>query len=170
MSIYSVSSRLSRIISIRSKNFTLLHVHIDRWITDHLSLIAATIDFANLRCRDDINLWVTLNCDSRLLFRSQGVVFRFCTCGSIHIILKAIDRVISLFSTTIQFIYDDGLTAFLMYVDGNRTIDMSAAVITTVYLTISTIGDINHHIAIHVSAICTAIDSFLIIHALCFNL
>ena len=76
---------------------------------------------------------------------------------------------ISQFTANIQRVYDDRLTAFLMYVDRNRTIYLSSAVITTVYLTISTIGDINHHIAIHVSVLRTSIDCFLIIYTLRLN-
>ena len=57
-----------------SRQRSILHVHIEMRSADHLGLIAATEDRANVRGRDDIYAWILLNFYRRLLASAQGIV------------------------------------------------------------------------------------------------
>ena len=67
------------LFDILSCHVAFLHVHIDRRATYQLSIKAATIDFTNSCCRDNTNLWISLNSNLRFLFSCQSFILSLCT-------------------------------------------------------------------------------------------
>ena len=81
----------------------------------------------------------------------------------------AIDRIAGEITARIQRVNDDGLAGLLLYLDGDRTVDTSASIITAIYLTINTVGDDEFHIIVHVGIGGTSKELTHIIDALGFQ-
>ena len=145
------------LIGILSHNLSLLHVHIDVRITYQQTLIAATIYFSNICGRNHIDTRITAHFDGCLCISVKCFILRFCSCNARII---SINRVSSLVSTSIHTIFNNNRrTACLTNVDGDRSINSSCSVITTIDGIVGTVGDIQGHTTLQVSIIRSTIYS-----------
>ena len=164
-------------ISIRSEHNSFFHVHIDMRTANHQGLVATAVDGADTCGRDDVDLRITVRgrqcaiigsfqSDAALDFLAtvSRVIFLDCFISAVGFLLESIDRVGGIVTAAVQFVDEDGLTAFLLDIDDNRTVDGAGNVVSAEDLVEGSVGDVHRHTAVHVGILGTAVHDIHILH------
>ena len=131
-------------------------------VTHNSCLVAAAIDVTDLRCRDNVDMWIKFwrfKCSwVTCLERNQTTIGILFVC-TIVVLLISIDRVGGKITTGIQFLYLDRSTSTLFNNHCDGAIDSTVRVITTKYLIVCTIGYLQYDVVVHICICGTTEDS-----------
>ena len=149
---------------------SLNHINTYLRVGHHVSFEATTIDGTDTGKRTDVQLWLLIRQTSKLFFNSFQLVtcfnlsigfsrylgfqtFILCFRPRRPILIITIDRVLSLISATIEFTYDDrrSTSTGLFNIHRNRTIYLTAGLVSTEHTLELTAGNREAHIALNVS-------------------
>ena len=168
---------------ILGRHHALLHVHIDGRIADDHGLVAAAIDIAYLRGRNDVDARVGLGETVEAGF-NQGIVHgrlvvlvnavKGRVAGFLELFLGArrpiriisVDGIGSLVAAAVQFVDDDGLASVLYDVDGDGAAHVAALVIAADHLAIDTVSDGQDDVVVDVGIRVAAEYLGHVVHAL----
>ena len=168
---------------ILGRHHALLHVHIDGRIADDHGLVAAAIDIAYLRGRNDVDARVGLGETVEAGF-NQGIVHgrlvvlvnavKGRVAGFLELFLGArrpiriisVDGIVSLVAAAVQFVDDDGLASVLYDVDGDGAAHVAALVIAADHLAIDTVSDGQDDVVVDVGIRVAAEYLGHVVHAL----